>query len=249
MQRVARGGVLPPAVIAALTEADAHWNQDPAERRWWATLEAYRNWLDTHDGEHPSAEDDRAAGLHSWATGQQDQNLHLGQRTALRRLPGWTRTAEHPAWDDARQVINALLASGVAVTDPAIHPSLLVNATTTASQQALPASTAERRLLLTVLTFSVQTGRLPEHLEPGSRWQKHLAADVRAILPAHVFTRPRLIVQRRLEQKAALTRLRDDGLPYNEAALRAEETWHRRLRAQATRGELSDADTAALLAE
>lgn len=247
MQRAVRRGEMPPEVREALNAVDPGWSRDPAERRWWATHAAYLQWLDAHGGRAPTASDTAAAGLHRWISGQRDQNLTLQQRTALRRVPGWSRTSGDRRWDIARDAIGALVAAGVRIVDADIDPRLLVEATRTSLRQ-LPGSPVQRRRLLTVLTFAVQTGRLPEHLEPGSRWQTSIADDIRDLLPQFVFTQPRLSVQRHLEARASLLRLRADGIRYDQGALLAEEVWHRRHVSLAKRGLLTEADAEAVLA-
>lgn len=246
MKRALRAGGLPEQVAAAFREADQRWDLEPAERRWWDTHDVYLEWLTEHDGEHPTAKDASAAGLHRWACGQKDQNLSREQRTALRRLPGWTRTEGDARWSAARATIRALLERGVTLADTDIEPRLLVGATSSRTV-GLPEAAAARRLLLTVLTFAVQTGRLPEHREPGARWEVHIRDQVHELLPAHVFEQPRLTVQTHLARRAALLNLRDDGHAHDEDALRAENLWYRRNRRLAEQGLLSNADTEAML--
>jgi hypothetical protein len=246
VQRAARRGNLSADILEALTTVDPGWTCDPAERRWWATHTAYRQWLDTHHGEAPTTFDSAAAGLPRWLSSQQDQNLTLQQRKALRRIPGWTRTAGNVEWDDARAAIASLLGAGVRTTDGDISPELLVDVTRS-SPRKLPDSAAKRRQLLTVLTFSVQTGRLPEHLEPGNRWQSTIAEDVRTLLPSSVFAKPRLTVLRHINVRTTMLRAKTEGLPYDEAALSAEEAWHRRHTSLARRSLLTKADAEAVL--
>jgi hypothetical protein len=246
LQRAARAGLLSTSELAALKATDPHWADEPAERRWWATLDAYSQWVVRHEGRHPTAGEVSAPGLHAWASRQNDQNLNLSQRSALRRIPGWTRTAGDPAWDAARRAIRVLLAAGVTLADGGVRAELLANKDDT-EIPALPTIDTSRRLLLTVLSFAVQTGRLPEHLEPGSRWQKHVTSEVTELLPQHVFEQPRLTVRTHLERRSTLHRLRDAGLAHDAGALEAEDTWFRRHARLAQRGLLSAADTAALL--
>lgn len=248
LQRAAAAGELPVEMLAALDKADPSWRQDPSERRWWDTYRSYRGWVEAHEGAHPTSTDRSAAGLHAWLSSQEDQNLTRAQRTALRHIPGWSRTAGDPDWDRARGVIAALLASGATVADQDVRPQLLVSVTST-PDEAVEVPTEKRRQLLTVLTFAVQTGRLPEHTEPGSRWRKHCDDEVRAALPVSVTGRPRLTVQQHLERRRALQALEADHLPHDETALRAENTWHRRHMSLARRGLLAAGDNEALLAD
>jgi hypothetical protein len=141
-----------------------------------------------------------------------------------------------------------LLDAGTTVSDNRVHPESLVASTKAVHVQTV-GTAARRRQLLTVLTFAVQTGRLPEHHEPGSRWNQHISDDLHAILPPHLFTQPRLIVQHHLERRTTLHALHEAGLPHDEATLAAENAWHRRHTALASRGLLTAADTKALLTD
>ncbi len=246
VQRIHRSGRLPASVVDALQDTDPDWNQSPGERRWWATRNEYDAWLRAHDAVPPASSDDGAAGLHFWGNSQQDQNLTRSQRTALRQLRGWSRTASLPEWNPARVLMAALLAAGATLQDKTVHPELLVRETKTTGTETLPPPN-RRRHLLTVLTFAVQTGRLPEHNEPGSRWKQTVPHEVRSVLPPSVFEQPRLVVQQHLAALQRLEELRDANLPFDSAARAAEEQWLRRHTALAKKGRLTTADCAALL--